>query len=305
LLPVLSIIVAFGALSVAYLSALDANRAREIENQHFQELTKPQALRQAVLDKLDVLDRLMSRAEAWVGVLRDKDQDVSELSSDLGDASGLRTEAEAYFLNDRLSDAERDVQDAADLLTGILQLPLYTDFSPVTLSASGILLLSIDMDPETVGKTSDGGPLQTITIAADGVPSPGDQYIVVTAYDFTPNGATFDRPITVRLNYDPSNIPEGVEEKELVLVAWNNDSNRWSEIPHSSIDTNSNIVTGKISTLWPVAVLARLPAQTSVPNWWPYLVALIIVATLVIAVILWALFVPPKKKPSIGFRPSS
>jgi hypothetical protein len=304
-LPVLSIIVAFGALSIAYLSALDANRAREIENQHFQELTKPQALKQAVLDNLDVLDRLMSRAEAWVSALRDKGQDVSELSSDLGDASGLRTEAEAYFLNDRLSDAERDIEDAVDLLTGILQLPLHTDFSPVTLRASGMLILSLDMDPETIGKTSDGGPLQTITIAADGVPSPGDQYIVVSAYDFTPDGATFDRPITVRLNYDPSNIPEGVEEKELVLVSWNNDSNRWTEIPHSSIDTNSNIVTGKISTLSPMAVLARLPAQVSVTNWWPYLMALVIVATLVIAVILCALFVPPKKKPSIGFRPSS
>jgi len=302
-LPVLSIIVAFGALSVAYLSALDANRAREIENQHFQELTKPQALRQAVLERLDVLDRLMSRAEAWVSALRDKGQDVSELSSGLGDASGLRTQAEAYFLSDRLSDAERDIQDAVDLLTGILELQLYTDFSPLTISASGMLILSIDMDPETVGKTSDGGPLQTITIAAGGVPSPGDQYVVVTAYDFTPNGATFDRPITVRVNYDPSNIPEGVEEKELVLVSWNDDSYRWIEIPHSSIDTNSNIVTGKISTLWPVAVLARLPAQMSVTNWWPYLMALIIVATFVIAVILWALFVPSRKKPSIGFRP--
>ena len=304
-LPLVALIVACGSLFVAYQSAIDANRAREIENQHFQQLTAPHILEQQTRDRLDVLDRMMSRAELWVHALEERGEDVSNLSSGLAHAGSLRIRAESHFINARFSDADIDIQQAADLAVRILESRLDADFSPMIITVSGTAILGIDMDPRTIGKTSDGSPLQAITISAYGAPPTADEYIVVSAYDFMPYGATFDRPITVKVNYDSANIPQGIEERRLILASWSNDSQTWTRIRRSSIDVDSNIMAGKISRLSPVAVLAEPPGQMSVTNRWPYIIAGVIMAVSVIAVILRAFITTPKKKRSVGFRSGS
>ena len=52
----------------------------------------------------------------------------------------------------------------------------------------------------------------------DGPPPPKDTSIIGLAYNFGPDRATFDPPITLTRSYDPNDIPESVAEEDLVLA---------------------------------------------------------------------------------------
>ena len=45
-----------------------------------------------------------------------------------------------------------------------------------------------------------------------------------TAFDFGPDGSVFAEPVTLTLGYKQSEIPDGVDESELVMLASSHDS---------------------------------------------------------------------------------
>ncbi len=113
-------------------------------------------------------------------------------------------------------------------------------------SADGICKLTIDED--TQGLTKDKEPLSQITVVEmeEPPPPPPDSSVIALAYDLGPDGAIFDPPITLTLTYDPSLIPEGVAEENLVIAYYNEDSSQWIELD-SVVDTEANIVSAKVS----------------------------------------------------------
>jgi len=126
----------------------------------------------------------------------------------------------------------------------------------------GVLDLSIGSG--TLALTEGGDPLQGITVeqvCSDYPEPPENAYIVGCAYDFAPDGATFNPPITVTLSYEPGQVPEGVDEEDLVIAFYNAATGQWV-ILQSTVDTANHTITAKVNhlTLFAGYAVAEPPA---------------------------------------------
>ena len=129
--------------------------------------------------------------------------------------------------------------------------------------------LEISVDSGTEALTEGQEPLQEITIEEicfGFPPPPANAYVVGCAYDFGPEGATFDPPITITLNYDPGLIPEGVAEEDLVIALYDAATGEWTVLP-SIVDTENNTITAQVSGFTMFAVYSPAPpAPTPTPT---------------------------------------
>ncbi|MBA7693370.1 hypothetical protein ES703_101951 [subsurface metagenome] len=112
----------------------------------------------------------------------------------------------------------------------------------------------------TVGLTEELEPLTEITILImdEPPPPPEDAHIIGLAYDFGPDGATFDLPITLEYTYDPADIPEGMAEEDLVIAYYDEDADEWVELS-STVDPVTNTITSPVSHFTTFAIIAVLP----------------------------------------------
>ena len=138
-------------------------------------------------------------------------------------------------------------------------------------SADGNLTLSI---PDgTIALDKYGNRLSSLTVDVDPSPPspPKGVHVIGLAYDFEPNGATFDPPITLEYTYDPADIPQGLAEEDLVLAYYNEEAGEWVELP-STVDPVTNAITASVSHFTIFAIIARAappplaPAAVSVSN---------------------------------------
>jgi len=121
-------------------------------------------------------------------------------------------------------------------------------------SADGMLTITI---PEgTIALDEYGNPLDTLEVAADPSPPdpPEDANIIGLAYDFSPDRATFNPAITLTWSYDPDDIPEGVDEADLVLAYYYD--GEWVELP-CTVDPVTNTITASVSHFTTFAIIAR------------------------------------------------
>ena len=65
------------------------------------------------------------------------------------------------------------------------------------------------------------------------------------AYEFTPDGISFDNNITISISYNEEDLPDGTEESSLRLAIVVN--SQWQAISGSSVDETNNIVSGPAS----------------------------------------------------------
>ncbi len=102
--------------------------------------------------------------------------------------------------------------------------------------------LTIVIEEGTLALDEDGEPLGSLEIDVD--PSPPDPpegaHIIGLAYDFGPDGATFDPPITMTYTLDLDDLPEGVAPEDLVIAYW--DGDEWVELD-SDVDVENNTIT--------------------------------------------------------------
>ena len=115
------------------------------------------------------------------------------------------------------------------------------------LSEDGLCTFTI---PEgTVGLTADLEPLNEINIQEmDDPPAPPeDANVIGLTYDFGPDGATFDPPITLTFSYDPADIPEGGTEEDLVIAWYDEVSGEWVELEGCVVDPETNTITAPVS----------------------------------------------------------
>jgi len=111
----------------------------------------------------------------------------------------------------------------------------------------------------------EGNPLSKITCQPPVTPPPvpPERHMLVV-YDFGPDGATFDPPITITMKYDPAALPAGVAEEDLVLAYYDAATGTWVELTDIVVDTVNHTVSGKASHFTQFAVLARLDVTAPV-----------------------------------------
>ena len=122
----------------------------------------------------------------------------------------------------------------------------------------------------TTGLTAEGEPLSEITITEmeDPPDLPEGANVIGLAYDLGPDGATFDNPIplpaTLSFTYNLADIPEGVNETELVIAVWDADIGEWLELV-CTVDTINHIITAEVYG-FSTFTIATLPPEVTANN---------------------------------------
>ncbi len=131
-------------------------------------------------------------------------------------------------------------------------------------SADGMLTIIIPKG--TIALDKEGDPLDSLEAAVDESPPdpPEDAHIIGLAYDFGPDGATFDPAITLEYTYDPAEIPEGVAEEDLVLAYYDEAADKWVEVD-CVVDTENNIITASVEHFTSFAIIGAVPPPPPPP----------------------------------------
>jgi len=105
-------------------------------------------------------------------------------------------------------------------------------------------LCTLDIPAGTVGLTKDLEPLTEVNmVIMDDPPAPPEGASVIgLVYDFGPDGATFDPPITMTFSYEPADVPEGVAEEDMVIAWYDEAAGEWMEC-ECTCDPETNCVT--------------------------------------------------------------
>ncbi len=116
------------------------------------------------------------------------------------------------------------------------------------------------MAKNTIALDEKGHPLRRIIMRAIEKPQeppepPADSKIIGLAYDFTPDGVTFNPPATLTFTYDPSRIPDGATADSLVIALWNEETGEWVNLV-STVDPETSTITAQISGFTVFTVLA-------------------------------------------------
>jgi len=123
--------------------------------------------------------------------------------------------------------------------------------------------LTITIPEDTIALDKDGDPLDSLETAVDESPPslPEDTHVIGLAYDFGPDGATFDPPITLEYTYDLDDIPEDVAEENLVLAYYDEDAGEWVELD-SEVDTENNTIATSVSHFTTFAIIGTAKIAT-------------------------------------------
>ncbi len=115
----------------------------------------------------------------------------------------------------------------------------------------------VEVPAGTMALDAGGNALSQITWQpAEPAPVPAGSNVIVVA-DFGPDGATFDPHIIVTMTYDPSALPDGVTEEDLVLAYYDAESGEWVELANIVVDTENHTVSGTVSHFTQFAVLGQ------------------------------------------------
>jgi hypothetical protein len=130
-------------------------------------------------------------------------------------------------------------------------------------SSEGQATVSI---PRGTTGTLNGLSLSTITVTPQTAPpSPSAKFkLLGAAYDFGPNGATFNPPISLAFGYNPANIPAGIAENSLGIAFYDSAAGQWVALPGSAVNAEGYTITVQVSHFTYFAVVAVLPTS-SVP----------------------------------------
>src|SRR3954470_1623219 len=78
-----------------------------------------------------------------------------------------------------------------------------------------------------------------------------------TPFDFGPSGTTFAKPVTIRLKYAPTNLPQGTEEAALEIHL--STGSGWQPIAGSTVDLTNKTVSAEVSHFSVYAILTPGP----------------------------------------------
>jgi hypothetical protein len=129
--------------------------------------------------------------------------------------------------------------------------------------------LNINISSGTVMLDKDGQPLVNLSVTAvDPLPAPPEGGHVLAAFNFQPDGATFTPGIQLTLAYDPSAIPNGMDENDLFPGIYNDETGEWQSL-NGTVNAEKNTITFTVTHFTIFAVLAlpeAIPTITPEPT---------------------------------------
>jgi hypothetical protein len=121
-------------------------------------------------------------------------------------------------------------------------------------SADGKLKMSIKAGTKAL--TQAGLPVSSLRVNTVTPPSPPKgKNVIGLAYDFGPNGATFDPGIELVFTYDPADLPDRVNEADLVIAYFDETTREWVTL-HCTVDTVTKTITAQVSHFTTFTILA-------------------------------------------------
>lgn len=159
------------------------------------------------------------------------------------------------------------------IIPTLSELTIQTDNEGVVQEAAQLVsadgLARVDIPAGTTALTAQGTPLTSIgiEIVAELPAAPPEQNVIGLPYDLQPSGATFDPPISLTFEYDPSLLPQGVAEEDLAIARYNQVTGVWEELSNCTTDTVNNSVTCEVDHFTLFAVVSgAAPAPTLTPT---------------------------------------
>jgi hypothetical protein len=132
--------------------------------------------------------------------------------------------------------------------------------------------------------TSDKRPVLAIdvTTLSDHPVTADGQFVIGSALDFAPDGATFSPPITIGVSFDPAKLPVGVSQSDLMLGNFDVKEGKWAGLD-STVDSANHVVSAQTTHFSTYSVLNKPPVSV---NWG--LLAVILLLEAAIAVFVYA-----------------
>ena len=191
---------------------------------------------------------------------------------------------------------EDGVTDVSDIVT------TEGEFTEDVIAESEDGNLTVTINEGTQGLTVEGNPISQVAIRelADAPAPPEGSNIIGFAYDIDAGDATFDEPITISFTYDPDEIPEGVNDEDLIIALWNEVAGEWVILENITVDPVTNTVSGDMTHLTKFAIMTRftppveeeeevvVPEEEEEPTggliWWVLLIGSIVLVVIITVV---------------------
>lgn len=138
---------------------------------------------------------------------------------------------------------------------------------PVTVQSDNNLG-GVTFSQGTTGRTRENQPLSEIWLVEIDQPplsSPAWETVVGLSYEFGPDGATFDQPVTITLSYNPGSIPQGVNAGNLFIAVWDTLSGQWLPVAGSTVDAGTKTVSVPVAHFSRYTVLSPAPPPPPPP----------------------------------------
>ena len=155
---------------------------------------------------------------------------------------------------------------------GVTALTPYTNndglFSLAAVARSEDGKASLSIAKGVLAKAKDGGPLKSVSVLpkTDPPPPPSDSRLIGLVYEFGPEGASFTPSVYLTLSYDPTSLPAGLGEKNLVLATWDATAGKWVELK-TTVDNMSHTLMVSIGHLSVYGIIAHgRPSSFTVTN---------------------------------------
>ena len=120
-------------------------------------------------------------------------------------------------------------------------------------------MLTLTILKGTIALDKDDNPLTSLEAEVDTSPPspPEDTSIIGLAYDFGPDGANFNPPVTLTRSYDPNDIPEDVAAEDLVLAWYDEGADKWVELD-CVVNISNNTITASIEHFTTFAIIGAV-----------------------------------------------
>ncbi len=119
-------------------------------------------------------------------------------------------------------------------------------------------LCQITIKKGTTALNRIGDPLISILMVQTKVPltPPQNAKSIGLTYQLSPEGATFDPAIKITFTYDPSDIPPGANEGDLVIAFRDKETNEWVTLKDSTVNESANAVSASVGHFTDFAVFS-------------------------------------------------
>jgi hypothetical protein len=206
--------------------------------------------------------------------------------------------------------------DIWNFTTGAAPAPIPTPTSTISfdiggtkaslnITSSGVIQQAVDITSAdekinlhipagTTANNSEGEPLDELNMSSTTVyPAAYGDRNVIAAFNFDPDGATFNPGIVVTLHYTHDDIPAGVNESSLIVALYNESSGRWEYID-GDVNTIANTITFTVNHFTTFAIQTP-PIKSGSAGLGAWVIIVIIFAVVIILGLVGGLYLKHRR----------